>query len=71
MNPVEQYIDSKLQERIVAGNLRTLKTERAQVDFFSNDYLGIATNNLLQVSNSQTGSTGSRLLSGNSIEAEA
>ena len=47
MNPVEQYIDSKLQERIVAGNLRTLKTERAQVDFFSNDYLGIATNHLL------------------------
>jgi 8-amino-7-oxononanoate synthase len=73
MDPVEQYIDSKLQERIVAGNLRTLKTERAQVDFFSNDYLGLATNNLLQTDNKNsgsTGSTGSRLLSGNSIEAE-
>ncbi len=70
MDPVEQYIDSKLQERIVAGNLRTLKTERAQVDFFSNDYLGLATNGLLNTKSKSTGSTGSRLLSGNSAEAE-
>lgn len=70
MNPVEQYIDSKLQERMIAGNLRTLKTQRAQVDFFSNDYLGIATFDLLAINNKRTGSTGSRLLSGNSVEAE-
>jgi 8-amino-7-oxononanoate synthase len=70
MNPVEQYIDSKLQERTIAGNLRTLKTQRAQVDFFSNDYLGIVTNDLLAIDNKRTGATGSRLLSGNSIEAE-
>lgn len=70
MDPVEQYIDSKLQERIVAGNLRTLKTERAQVDLFSNDYLGLATNGLLNIQSNGTGSTGSRLLSGNSPETE-
>ncbi|HYD20974.1 MAG TPA: 8-amino-7-oxononanoate synthase [Flavipsychrobacter sp.] len=70
MDPVEQYIERKLQERIAAGNLRTLKTERTAVDFFSNDYLGIATNNILQVGNKTTGSTGSRLLSGNAKETE-
>ena len=70
MDPVEQYIERKLQERIAAGNLRKLKTERAAVDFFSNDYLGIATNNILQVGNKTTGSTGSRLLSGNAKETE-
>jgi 8-amino-7-oxononanoate synthase len=70
MDPVEQYIESRLQERIAAGNLRTLKTERAQVDFFSNDYLGLATNNILNTGNQVAGSTGSRLLSGNSKEVE-
>jgi 8-amino-7-oxononanoate synthase len=70
MDPVEQYIERKLQERIAAGNLRTLKTERAEIDLFSNDYLGIATNNILQVGNSKTGSTGSRLLSGNAKGTE-
>jgi len=70
MDPVEQYIDSKLQERFVAGNLRSLKTGRAEVDFFSNDYLGLATSCVLNAT-AATGSTGSRLLSGNSKEAEA
>lgn len=74
MRPIEQYLNKKLTEREQAGNLRQLRTQRAAVDFFSNDYLGIATNNLLQPfmdgMNIGTGSTGSRLLSGNTKETE-
>jgi len=73
MNPLDQYLNHKLQERREAGNLRKLRTESAATDFFSNDYLGLATNDLLQeiVGNLSYsgGSTGSRLLSGNTIEA--
>ncbi len=75
MTPLEQYLQQKLDAREQAGNLRQLRTQRAATDFFSNDYLGIATNNLLvpfmQGSDTGTGSTGSRLLSGNSKETEA
>lgn len=83
MNRVEQYLAHKLNERTLAGNLRRLSTNRAAVDFFSNDYLGLATigrphvetQNLapLQYTGSlpETGSTGSRLLSGNSPQTEA
>jgi 8-amino-7-oxononanoate synthase len=71
MNLLNQYLIDKLNERSVAGNLRTLKTNRAAVDFFSNDYLGIATNRLLVGGDSwQSGATGSRLLSGNHIITE-
>lgn len=68
-------ISSKLGEREKNGNLRTLKIAENSVDFYSNDYLGLAGNKDLQeiiaenyratgiVSN---GATGSRLLSGNS-----
>jgi len=71
MNAVEQYLEKKLLERQQAGNLRSLKTQRAPVDFFSNDYLGLATSGVLydtpDVANvsQMSGSTGSRLLSGN------
>lgn len=71
MNLLDQYLTDKLTERTEAGNLRTLKTNRASVDFFSNDYLGIAANNVLVGAGAeQTGSTGSRLLSGNYIFTE-
>ncbi len=77
MNRVEQYLASKLQERVQAGNLRQLTTQTAPVDLFSNDYLGLVTSGtlaeLMQSSKSgfhTTGSTGSRLLSGNSEQAE-
>lgn len=78
MNRVEKYLAGKLEERKVAGNLRRLTTQRAAVDFYSNDYLGFVTTGLLAelmhpLSGKQltTGSTGSRLLSGNSAQAEA
>jgi 8-amino-7-oxononanoate synthase len=70
MGPVEQYIDKKLQERKETGKLRKLRSSNAQLDFFSNDYLGIASNKLLGINEPGTGSTGSRLLSGNSLETE-
>jgi 8-amino-7-oxononanoate synthase len=77
MNRVAQYLADKLQKRTQAGNLRKLSTHSAGVDFFSNDYLGLVTNGtlaeLMQSGGSDfhtTGSTGSRLLSGNSEAAE-
>ena len=76
MNPVEQYLNDKLQERRDNDNLRTLKASLNGIDFCSNDYLGIAKHGLpsqfsQHTLSKQTGSTGSRLLSGNSADAEA
>lgn len=77
MHRVEQYLTDKLNQRILAGSLRALKTYKNRVDLFSNDYLGLAKNGVLTETQHAaslvhyTGSTGSRLLSGNSIEAEA
>lgn len=74
MNRLEQYMSGKLDERSVSGNLRSLTTQRAAVDFYSNDYLGLATTGVLanriqedaaHIVALRTGSTGSRLLSGN------
>lgn len=76
MNRVEQHLLHKLNERREAGNFRELSTDRAPVDFYSNDYLGLATNGVLaeMMLQSQaamgTGATGSRLLSGNNLMAE-
>jgi len=75
MSHVDHHLAAKLKERTIAGNLRQLTTNRASVDFFSNDYLGLATTGALAVmmtpsEKNSPGSTGSRLLSGNSILAE-
>jgi len=66
----------KIDERETAGNLRKLTTNQGQVDFVSNDYLGLARNEtlfqLIRMKMDQSdqinrnGSGGSRLLSGNS-----
>jgi 8-amino-7-oxononanoate synthase len=64
----------KLSEREIKGNLRKLTYNNNLVDFFSNDYLGLArsktlSENIYKEYNSLkgniNGSTGSRLLSGN------
>lgn len=74
MHPVEERLAEKLKERELNGNLRKLPQHYADVDLFSNDYLGFATTGLLQKEMNKypesikTGSTGSRLLSGNSEE---
>lgn len=78
---VSKYIQEKIAERKQQNTFRKLFLPDAEVDFFSNDYLGIATNDSLafllsktvkNIPNSVTlmGATGSRLLSGNSQFAE-
>ncbi len=76
MNTLEQALEAKLRERQAAGNLRSLSVPGNGTDFFSNDYLGISATGLLHklVADNiltATGSTGSRLISGNSAEFEA
>ena len=65
----EYFLNRKLQERADAQALRSLRRPGGQTDFFSNDYLGIAKNGLLEElligSIYPHGSTGSRLLAGN------
>jgi 8-amino-7-oxononanoate synthase len=66
---VKPRFEQKLKNRKEMGSLRSLSLFNNLVDFCSNDYLGLSR---LTVSNlkSQDGSTGSRLISGNSVEAE-
>ncbi|WP_295671127.1 pyridoxal phosphate-dependent aminotransferase family protein [uncultured Mucilaginibacter sp.] len=80
MTPSELFIKKKLDERRIAGNLRFLKPQNSLVDFCSNDYLGFARSPVLknkieqEIKNNEkpsNGSTGSRLLSGNSDYALA
>lgn len=65
-----------LDKRNEEGTLRILKSKSEGIDFYSNDYLGLARNKELQnvllekiIANPQllSGSTGSRLISGNSF----
>ncbi len=61
-------LESRLQERQAIGNLRHLPLNRATIDFYSNDYLGLRQNSelLAMLPQKKTmGSGGSRLLSGN------
>jgi len=72
------YIQNKLNERKTAGTYRSLKPESGLIDFCSNDYLGFArstdiqeqTNQYLEQTSHSNGSTGSRLLSGNTALCE-
>lgn len=77
---IQKYIRSKVQQRKDENNYRALKTTKGLVDFFSNDYLGFARDPVLRQQVEQEiathpelmlGSTGSRLLSGNSDYAES
>ncbi len=79
MKPSERFIEKKLEERRAGGNYRSLKPGNSLIDFCSNDYLGFARSGVLKnkieeeiKKSGQTanGSTGSRLLSGNSAYAE-
>ncbi|MCS6934455.1 MAG: aminotransferase class I/II-fold pyridoxal phosphate-dependent enzyme [Chitinophagales bacterium] len=77
--PVETYISRKLDEKKRAHNFRCLTLIKSSVDFTSNDYLGLARditlkNEIIREFEAdetlRNGSTGSRLLSGNSSHAE-
>lgn len=68
-------LQKKLQKRQVLGNLRKLEVIQGLIDFSSNDYLGLARSQMLNDmvereitlhAYSRLGSTGSRLLTGNS-----
>jgi 8-amino-7-oxononanoate synthase len=70
-NNVKDRISKALQLRIDQGRYRQLSILEAKIDFRSNDYLGLSQsawirNELNKFSNLDLGSTGSRLLSGNS-----
>ncbi|MGE5108543.1 MAG: aminotransferase class I/II-fold pyridoxal phosphate-dependent enzyme [Sphingobacteriales bacterium] len=65
----EDFLNKKLNERKDQNAFRYLRLPEGKIDFCSNDYLGIAKNNLLLTPSSDTkykhGSGGSRLLAGN------
>ena len=73
MNSIPKPLQRALQEREAVGTLRRLSQESYPIDFYSNDYIGLAKNivvrekahTILQSYPLQNGSTGSRLLSGN------
>jgi len=76
---IEKSIERKLEERRSAGNYRALKRESTLIDFCSNDYLGFSRSHLLKAMIDEevnlhhiisNGSTGSRLLTGNSFYIE-
>src|SRR5687768_1665208 len=74
MRSLDESLREKLLKRQQAGLMRKLSTHRLPYDFFSNDYLGLARSEELFKSietlhhktGIQNGSTGSRLLGGNS-----
>jgi len=79
LKPAKRFIDTRLNERRSAGNYRRLQTQNNLIDFCSNDYLGFARSAFLkdkidgeikQTGIISNGSTGSRLLTGNSRYAE-
>ncbi|MGZ3778169.1 MAG: aminotransferase class I/II-fold pyridoxal phosphate-dependent enzyme [Mucilaginibacter sp.] len=79
MNSAKDFIKAKLDERRTSGTYRALKPGSNLVDFCSNDYLGFARSVALKQliekeieSNpaALNGSTGSRLLSGDTAYAE-
>ena len=59
----------KLEDRINRGSERSLSLFSEAIDFFSNDYLGLSHRCEKQWID-PAGSSGSRLISGNSTEAE-
>ena len=65
---MDAKLHKKLSERQEKGTLRSLSSFDGYIDFFSNDYLGCSKYSSVAVSVS--GSTGSRLLSGNSEKYE-
>ncbi|UXX81226.1 aminotransferase class I/II-fold pyridoxal phosphate-dependent enzyme [Reichenbachiella carrageenanivorans] len=73
------HISQKLEERVEAGSKRQLTTAEGLIDFVSNDYLGLSRSQDLfdRIKNydysqetNLNGSTGSRLLAGNSATAQ-
>lgn len=73
MSLVEESLAEQILERINNNSLRHLESKSFGIDFCSNDYLGLAKSEIIQnkvleayLNKKSTGSTGSRLISGNS-----
>ena len=75
----ENQLRELLNKRELKGNIRSLTTTDSLIDFFSNDYLGLAGSQELwqmirqnydALGSKKNGATGSRLLSGNSAYCE-
>ena len=69
----DDYLNERLDKKREEGLLRSLVTSDGLIDFCSNDYLGLANHpSLKEISSTHlsSGSTGSRLISGNSKLAE-
>jgi len=75
------HLENKLLQRKKLGNIRELQAPSSLIDFSSNDYLGLARSSHLSTAVIQEwdihashfnglGSTGSRLLTGNSTYAQ-
>ncbi len=73
---IQDILKQVLEQKKHSNSLRTLNTNYPSIDFASNDYLGFSKNGLLKKETERletlynikhTGSTGSRLISGNSI----
>jgi 8-amino-7-oxononanoate synthase len=80
MSLLDTYLAPRLEKRKEEGTLRTLKSNKSLIDFYSNDYLGLARSTELfdliykkyqLLSPKMNGATGSRLLSGNGRYIEA
>ena len=76
---LEGWMKKALQQRSEKGTLRNLSVSENKIDFVSNDYLGLAQSEKLyqlieekykQLQLHRNGSTGSRLLAGNSALAD-
>ena len=73
MDSFDEFLNGKLARQKEEGLMRSLTTRREPIDFFSNDYLGLARSKALsdriealhRKLGVQNGSTGSRLLGGN------
>ncbi len=63
---LEKHLHSKLSNRKEKETYRSLPSKEGLIDFSSNDYLGFATDNLLQVKGNP-GAGASRLISGNHL----
>lgn len=79
MPSLNEFLTSRLAQRQEAGLIRKLTSAHLPIDFFSNDYLGLAcskelSENIEQLHQSlgvQNGSGGSRLLAGNNAFTES
>ncbi|MBS1488521.1 MAG: aminotransferase class I/II-fold pyridoxal phosphate-dependent enzyme [Bacteroidetes bacterium] len=69
---LDDILHKKLEHRKQEGLFRSLVISRDKIDFASNDYLGFARSSFLETNHTpdRFGATGSRLISGNCIEAE-